>query len=403
MLGIDGLALFMIILTGFLIPICILLSWNASVDKHVRDYNIAFLLLESILFGVFTSLDIMLFYLLFEAVLIPMYLIVGIFGSRGRRVRASYLLFIYTLVSSVFMFVAILYIYFQTGTTDYLTLKGIPLEPDVEKICWFAFFLSFAVKMPLVPFHIWLPEAHCEAPTAGSVILAGILLKLGGFGFIRYSLGLFPDSSAFFAPFIYTISIFGVIYASMTTLQQVDLKKIIAYSSVGHMGLVTLGIFSATAQGVLGSILLMISHGIVSGALFLCIGVLYERHHTRVVKYYGGLIHTMPLYSVSFIIFTLGNIGLPGTSSFIGEFLVLVGVFLNNSWVALFAGTGMVLGAGYSLWLLNRILFGNPKNFSIIGFKDLTRMEFFILLPFIFLTILLGVFPELIINFIGIC
>jgi NADH-quinone oxidoreductase subunit M len=291
----------------------------------------AFLFLESILFGVFTSLDIMLFYLLFEAVLIPMYLIVGVYGSRERRIRASYLLFLYTLVSSIFMFLAILYIYFKTGTTDYLTLKTICLDFDVEKVCWLAFFLSFAVKMPLVPFHIWLPEAHCEAPTAGSVILAGILLKLGGFGFIRYSLGLFPASSAYFSPLIFTISVFGVVYASLTTLQQADLKKIIAYSSVGHMGLVTIGIFSANAQGILGSILLMISHGIVSGALFLCIGIVYERHHTRIVKYYGGLIHTMPLYSVCFIIFTLGNIGLPGTSSFIGEFLVIVGAFVSYS------------------------------------------------------------------------
>ncbi len=329
-----------------------------------------------------------------------MFFIVGVYGSRERRVRASYLLFLYTLLSSVFMLIAILGLYFWTGTTDFQKLRMIQLDPSMGNWCWVAFFLSFGVKMPLVPFHVWLPEAHAEAPTSGSVILAGILLKLGGYGFIRFSLCLFPEASAFFTPLIYTISVFGVIYASLTTIQQIDLKKIIAYSSVGHMGLVTIGIFSGNFQGILGSILLMISHGIVSGALFLCIGVLYERHHTRIVKYYSGLIHTMPLFVVCFIIFTLGNIGLPATSSFVGEILIMFGCFESNSWVALLSGTGMVLGVGYSLWLCNRIAFGNIKQYSIIEFKDLTRREFYLFVPFVLLTFIVGLYPNVIISFL---
>ena len=310
------------------------------------------------------------------------------------------MLFLYTLISSIVMFISILFIYFKYGTTDYLILRTVEFDPTVEKMCWLAFFLSFAVKMPLVPFHIWLPEAHCEAPTSGSVILAGILLKLGGFGFLRYSLGLFPDASAYFTPFVYVISVLGIVYASITTIQQVDLKKIIAYSSVGHMGVVTIGIFSSASTSIIGSVFLMVSHGIVSGALFLCIGLLYERHHTRIVKYYSGLLTTMPIFSTFFTLFTMANIGLPGTSSFIGEFLVIAGCFLINSFGAFFAASGMVLGAAYGLWLLNRILFGNIKKFSIQEYKDLTRIEFYYLLPYGFLTIFLGLYPEALINFI---
>lgn len=400
--GIDGLSLVMVLLTAFLIPTCILLSWSFSIERYAKEYSIAFLMLESILFGVFLSLDVMVFYVCFEAVLIPMYFIIGVYGSRKRRIRASYMLFLYTLLSSIFMFLAIIYLSTVFGTTDYQMLKLIDIDPTVEKICWFAFFMSFAVKMPLLPFHIWLPEAHCEAPTSGSVILAGILLKLGGYGFLRFSIGLFPEASAYFTPFVFTISVFGVLYASITTLQQIDLKKIIAYSSVGHMGIVTIGLFSLNTPGITGSVLLMLSHGVVSSALFLCIGILYERHSTRIVKYYSGLIHTMPLFSVCFIIFTLGNIGLPGTSSFVGEFLVLTGCFNVNSVVALFSGTGMVLGAGYSLWLLNRLLFGNPKHYAIQHLKDLTRLEFSMLFPYVLLTFILGVTPEIIMCYINI-
>ena len=291
----------------------------------------------------------MLFYVLFEGVLLPMYLILGICGSRERKVRAAYLLFLYTLISSFFMFLAILCIYFTLGTTDYLLLKTFHLDAGVERFCWLAFFLSFAVKMPLVPFHIWLPEAHCEAPTSGSIILAGILLKLGGYGLIRFSIGLFPDASSFFTPLVFTVSVFGILYASFTTLQQVDLKKIVAYSSVAHMGVVTIGIFSGNSQSLVGSIFLMLSHGVVSGALFLLVGLLYERYSTRVVKYYGGLISTMPLFSFFFIIFILANIGAPSTSNFVSELLIFLGCYQINSWASFFAATGLVLGASYSL------------------------------------------------------
>jgi proton-translocating NADH-quinone oxidoreductase chain M len=398
--GLDGFSLLLVLLTGFLTPICLLLSWNFSVESNLKQFNIAFLVLESILFGVFCSLDVLVFYVFFEAVLIPMYFVIGVFGSKKRRVRASYLLFLYTLFSSMFMFIAILMIYLSFGTTDYQTLKTVQFDPFFERFCWFAFFLSFAVKMPLLPFHVWLPEAHSEAPTAGSVILAGVLLKLGGFGFLRYSVGMFPEASAFFTPFIFSVSVFGVIYASITTLQQVDLKKIIAYSSVGHMALVTIGIFSCNSQGILGSILLMLSHGIVSAALFLCVGILYERHQTRIIRYYSGLIHTMPLFSVFFFCFSLANIGLPGTVSFIGEFLVFVGCFEINSLAALLSGSGLILGAGYGLWLLNRLLLGNSKILAFFTLKDLTRYEFFMLLPFLLLTLVLGLFPSFLITYI---
>jgi NADH-quinone oxidoreductase subunit M len=390
-----------LILTTFLITICLFLSFSVKGNKtDLKDYVVSFLLLESILIGVFCSLDLLLFYIFFEAVLIPMYFIVGRFGSRSRKIRASYLLFIYTLFSSIIMFLAILYLYSLVGTTNLLSLSAVKIEPLIEKICWIAFFFSFAVKMPLVPFHIWLPEAHCEAPTAGSVILAGILLKLGGYGFIRFSLLLFPNASAFFSPLIFLISIIGTVYSSITTLQQVDLKKVIAYSSVGHMGVVTIGIFCSSPQGILGSIYLMLAHGITSSGLFLLIGLLYDKYGTRIIKYYGGLFHTMPIFSVTFLIFTMANLGLPGTSNFIGEFLIFIGCFGINSWSCFFCGSSLILGAGYSLWLSNRLLFGNIKYDILKTFKDFDRKDFWIFLPLIFLTIFLGIFPDCILNII---
>lgn len=398
--GIDGLALLMILLTAFLIPICIMLSWKLKNPLLTKEYVIIFLSLESILNGVFSSLDLLVFYILFEAVLIPMYFLIGVFGSRERKIKASYLLFLYTLFSSIIMFIAILFLYSKFGTTNYLILAMFDLDPFTEKLCWLAFFFSFAVKMPMIPFHVWLPEAHCEAPTAGSILLAGILLKLGGYGFLRFSLVLFPNASAFFTPFVFLLSLVGVIYASVSTLQQVDLKKIIAYSSVSHMGLVTIGIFSNNIQGIIGSVFLMIGHGITSSALFLAVGLLYDRYGTRVVKYYGGLANTMPLFASCFLLFSMANIGLPITSNFIGEFFCLVACFKINSLIAFLAGFGVVLSAGYSLWLSNRILFGNLKQTSITVFRDLNRKEFALFFPFVFLTFFLGIFPDPIIDII---
>ena len=318
--------------------------------------------------AVFCMLDLLLFYVFFESVLLPMFLIIGVWGSRERKIRAAYQFFLYTLIGSLFMLLAILLIYFQTGTTDLQVLFVSEFSLQRQFLLWFAFFASFAVKVPMIPVHIWLPEAHVEAPTSGSVILAGVLLKLGTYGFVRYSIPLFPDASVYFTPLVYTMSIIGIIYASLTTLRQIDLKKIIAYSSVAHMGFVTLGLFSLNIQGIEGALLLMLSHGFVASSLFLCIGVLYDRTHTRLVKYYGGLVHVMPLFSVFFLIFTMGNLSLPGTSSFVGEFLILVGVFQTNPFVATCAATGMILGGAYSIWLYNRVVFGNLKPFFIDAF-----------------------------------
>lgn len=396
-IGIDGISLFFIILTTFLVPVCLLVGWS-SVQKYVKEYFIAFLILETCMLAVFCILDLLLFYIFFESVLIPMFIIIGVWGSRERKIRAAYQFFLYTLLGSVFMLLAILLIYFQTGTTDLQILLTTEFSEKRQILLWFAFFCSFAVKVPMVPVHIWLPEAHVEAPTAGSVILAGILLKLGTYGFLRFSIPMFPIATVYFTPLIYTLSILGIIYASLTTLRQIDLKKIIAYSSVAHMGYVTLGLFSLNTQGIEGSILLMLSHGLVASALFLCVGVLYDRHKTRLVKYYGGCVHVMPLFSFFFLVFTLGNISLPGTSSFIGELLVLVGSFQTNTFIATLACTGMVLGAGYSLWLYNRVVFGNFKTHYISDFADLNRREFFIFLPFFVGILLMGVYPEIFLD-----
>jgi len=331
----------------------------------------------------------------FESVLIPMFLIIGVWGSRERKIRAAYQFFLYTLIGSLFMLLAILLIYFQVGTTDLQVLSTVEFSERRQFFLWAAFFLSFAVKVPMIPFHIWLPEAHVEAPTAGSVILAGILLKLGTYGFLRFSIPLFPEATVYFTPLIYTLSVLGIIYASFTTLRQIDLKKIIAYSSVAHMGFVTLGLFSLNAQGIEGAILLMLSHGFVASALFLCIGILYDRTHTRLVRYYGGLVQTMPLFSFFFFVFTLGNLSLPGTSSFVGEFLILLGVFQTNTFIATLAATGMILGGAYSIWLYNRVVFGNLKPVYLNQFADVNRREFFILLPFVVCIFWMGVYPSI--------
>uniref|UniRef100_UPI003002A3FE NADH dehydrogenase subunit 4 n=1 Tax=Limonia acidissima TaxID=159053 RepID=UPI003002A3FE len=392
-LGIDGISLFFVILTTFLIPICILVGWS-GMRSYGKEYIIAFLICEFLMIAVFCMLDLLLFYVFFESVLIPMFIIIGVWGSRQRKIKAAYQFFLYTLLGSVFMLLAILLILLQTGTTDLQILLTTEFSERRQILLWIAFFASFAVKVPMVPVHIWLPEAHVEAPTAGSVILAGILLKLGTYGFLRFSIPMFPEATLCFTPFIYTLSAIAIIYTSLTTLRQIDLKKIIAYSSVAHMNLVTIGMFSLNIQGIGGSILLMLSHGLVSSALFLCVGVLYDRHKTRLVRYYGGLVSTMPNFPTIFFFFTLANMSLPGTSSFIGEFLILVGAFQRNSLVATLAALGMILGAAYSLWLYNRVVSGNLKPDFLHKFSDLNGREVFIFIPFLFGVVRMGVHPK---------
>ena len=393
-LGIDGISLFFVILSTFLVFICILISWS-SVKKHLKQYYICFLLMNSFLIIVFSVLDIIIFYIFFESILIPMFLIIGVWGSRTRKLKAAYQFFLYTLLGSLFMLLAIFLVFFETGTTDFQILNNQVFSEEKEIFLWVAFFLSFSVKVPMVPVHIWLPEAHVEAPTAGSVILAGILLKMGTYGLLRYSVCLFPNASVYFTPLIYAMSVIAIIYTSLTTLRQVDLKKIIAYSSVAHMAFVTIGIFTFNIWGVEGSMLIMLSHGFVSSALFLCIGVLYDRHHTRLIKYYSGLAQVMPVYSFLFLFFSIANLGFPGSSSFAGEFLTLIGSFQSNTTVTLLASTGMITGAGYSLWLCNRILFGSVSSDYITEFKDVNRREFAVLLPLLICTLWMGVYPEL--------
>nr|YP_009365185.1 NADH dehydrogenase subunit 4 [Gracilaria changii]ARJ60467.1 NADH dehydrogenase subunit 4 [Gracilaria changii]ART65136.1 Nad4 [Gracilaria changii] len=391
-IGIDGISLFFILLTTLLTVLCILISWG-SVQDLIKEYLLCFLLLEFFLIQVFCVLDLLWFYIFFESVLIPMFLIVGIWGSRQRKIRAAYQFFLYTLVGSLLMLLALLIIYFEVGTTDLQVLWYYRFTELKQIIFWLAFFSSFAVKIPMIPFHIWLPEAHAEAPTAGSVILAGILLKMGGYGFLRFSIPMFPEASIYFTPLVFTLSIIAILYASLTTLRQVDLKKIIAYSSVSHMGFVTIGIFSLNLQGIEGSILLMLSHGLVSSALFLCVGILYDRYKTRILKYYSGLMQVMPIFGIFFLIFTFANLGFPGTSSFIGELLVLVGAFQINRILTLFASIGMILGAAYSIWLFNRISFGGLKLQYFSSFQDISRREFWILLPLVFVILWIGIYP----------
>lgn len=396
-LGIDGISLFFLLLTTMLIPICILLSWG-SVKKDLKEYLIAFLLLEFFLIGVFCILDLLLFYIFFESVLIPMFLIVGIWGSRERKILASYYFFLYTLLGSVIMLLSILYIYYQVGTTDYEMLLAFSFSELEQKFLWFAFFLAFAGKVPMVPVHLWLPEAHVEAPTAGSVILAGVLLKLGTYGLIRYSIPLFPNASFFFTPLVYTIAVIGIIYTSFTAIRQSDFKRIIAYTSIAHMNLVVIGIFSFNIIGIEGAIFQSLSHGFVASALFLVIGIVYDRYHTRIVKYYSGLAAVMPIYILVFVFFTMANIAFPGTSSFIGEFLILTGSFKANTSVAFLGATGVILSGAYSLWLLNRIAFGNMKVQYYEKFLDLNKREFICFLPLIIGTLLLGISPNIVLN-----
>lgn len=393
-LGIDGISLFFVLLTTLLIPLCLLTGWD-SIKTDVKKYFISFLLMEFFLIGVFCILDLLLFYIFFESVLIPMYLIVGIWGSRERKIRAAYFFFIYTLIGSVLMLLSILYIYYQVGTTDYEILLTFIFSPFEQKLIWLSFFMSFATKVPMVPVHLWLPEAHVEAPTAGSVILAGVLLKLGTYGFIRFSFPLLPEACFYFTPFVYALSAIGIVYASFTAIRQTDFKRIIAYTSVAHMNLVMVGLFSFNVIGIEGAILQSLSHGFVASALFLIIGVVYDRHHTRMVKYYGGLVHTMPLYVSIFLFFTMANIGLPGTGSFVGEFLILIGSFKTNTIIATISATGMIIGGCYSLFLFNRICYGNLKTQYFEYYLDINKREFLIFFPLILGTLVMGIYPNI--------
>ena len=397
-LGVDGISILFIVLTTMLVPICILASYD-SIKFSVKEYLIAFLALETFMIGVFCSLDLVLFYLFFEGGLIPMFLIIGIWGGE-RRVYSTFKFFLYTLAGSVFMLLAIIYIFITAGTTDVSYLLDYNFTRNEQIVLWLAFFASFMVKIPMWPFHTWLPDAHVEAPTAGSVILAGVLLKMAGYGFIRFSIGFFPEASELFAPLIFALSIVAIIVTSLIALVQEDMKKLIAYSSVAHMGFVTLGIFTFTVQGIEGSVIQMISHGIVSAALFLCVGVVYDRLHTREISRYGGLVSKMPMYAFTFMIFILASLGLPGTSGFVGEFLVLLSIFSINTYFAVFATTGVVLAATYSLWLYRRMIFGALIKDDLSEMLDLTKREIIIFVPLITLTIFIGIYPKPVIDII---
>ena len=395
-IGIDGISLFMVILSTFLTPLCILASWE-SVKIRIKEYMLAFLFLETVMIGMFASVDILLFYIFFEAVLIPMYLIIGIWGGE-KRIYASFKFFLYTFLGSVVMLVAIVAIYRLTNSMSIEDLQGNYFSSNVQIYLWLAFFASFAVKIPMWPFHTWLPDAHVEAPTAGSVILAGVLLKMGGYGFIRFSLGMLPEASEYFSPFIMTLSVIAVLYTSLVALAQKDIKKLIAYSSVAHMGIVTIGIFVVNSRGLEGAMVQMISHGVVSGALFLCVGVIYDRMHTRDISFYGGLVNRMPIYATVFMIFMLGSVGLPGTSGFIGEFLVIVGAFQYSSIVVIGAASGIVLSAVCMLYLYKRIILGVIENEKLSEILDLNLREKTILIPLAIAVIVIGIFPNIFIE-----
>jgi NADH-quinone oxidoreductase subunit M len=394
--GIDGISILFVVLTTFITPLCII-SVNNTIKNRLRDFLIAILIMESFMIGVFCALDLFVFYLFFEAGLIPMFLIIGIWGG-PKRVYSAFKFFLYTLLGSVLMLVAIISIYWITGTTDVVELYELGIDTKYQNLLWLAFFSSFAVKTPMWPVHTWLPDAHVEAPTAGSVLLAAILLKMAGYGFIRFSLGLFPIASDFFTPLIYFLSVIAIIFTSLIALMQEDMKKLIAYSSVAHMGFVTLGVFTINQQGIEGSIIQMISHGLVSAALFLCVGVVYDRMHSRLINSYGGIISIVPKYSVLFMIFTLAALGLPGTTGFIGEFLILMGAFKDNFLVAVIASLGVILGAAYMLWLYKRVVFGKLIDKELIKMNDLNKSEYLILTSLAIPTIIFGFYPDPLIN-----
>ena len=392
-MGVDGISVLFILLTAFLMPICILASWN--IDKRVADYMAAFLILETLMIGVFTSLDLVLFYFFFEGGLIPMFLIIGVWGGQN-RVYAAFKFFLYTLIGSVLMLVAMLAMFLAAGTTDITVLLTHPFARDMQMWLWLAFFASFAVKMPMWPVHTWLPDAHVQAPTAGSVILAGVLLKMGGYGFLRFSLPMFPHASDYFAPFVFVLSVIAIIYTSLVAFRQTDIKKLIAYSSVAHMGFVTLGLFAMNELGVQGAIFQMLSHGVISGALFLCVGVIYDRMHTREIAFYGGLVHRMPVYAAIFALFVMGNVGLPGTSGFVGEIMTMTGGFLVDPRVAAGAAVGVILSAVYMLTVYRNVVFGELSNPKLETITDINAREWVIFIPLIIATLVLGFFSTLI-------
>lgn len=409
-MGVDGISVLFIVLTTFLMPITVLACWR--VEVRIKEFMISFLVLETFMIGVFCSLDLVLFYFFFEAGLIPMFLIIGIWGGE-RKLYATFKFFLYTLLGSILMLIAMVYMWVDAGTTDIevlldhefsylpLSILGWELIGGIQSLLWLAFFASFAVKLPMWPFHTWLPDAHVEAPTGGSVILAAILLKMGGYGFLRFSLPMFPIASDIFSDFVIWLSVIAIIYTSLVAMMQEDIKKLIAYSSVAHMGFVTIGIFSFTHQGLEGAIFQMLSHGLISGALFLCVGVVYDQMHTRQIADYGGLVIRMPVYALGFMFFTLANVGLPGTSGFVGEFLTLAGIFQVNTWAAFFAATGVILSAAYALWVFRRVVLGDLVKASLASVTDLSRREKLVFAPLIIMTLLLGVYPSLVTDITG--